>query len=250
MRFKLRFERSLHGLEVGAAVEFSSIKIGRVVSVDLDYSPQGYRFPSVVDIEVYPNRLGNVLSKLPKQNRGTEQRRRRLPAIWWSTACALRPRRATCSPGSFISRWIFVPNAARVPFDIHARPLVLPTINGGFDRLQEQIASIVSKVDKMPLASIAQNLNATLAGVDNSLKQVNGQTLPAANQLLRQMSQTAQTAQDLLAEDSPLMLTFSQSLQEALRALRAVRNPLTNLIATPSRCCKAELRSSAQSVQP
>lgn len=224
MRFKLRFERSLHGLEVGAAVEFSSIKIGRVVSVDLDYSPQGYRFPSVVGIEVYPNRLGNVLSKLPKQNRGLEQ----------ETAAFTRDLvehglRAQATPSNLLTGQLyisldFVPNAARVPFDIHARPLVLPTINGGFDRLQEQIASIVSKVDKMPLASIAQNLNATLAGVDNSLKQVNGQTLPAANQLLRQMSQTAQTAQDLLAEDSPLMLTFSQSLQEALRALRAVRN--------------------------
>lgn len=224
MRFKLRFERSLHGLEVGAAVEFSSIKIGRVVSVDLDYSPQGYRFPSVVGIEVYPNRLGNVLSKLPKQNRGLEQ----------ETAAFTRDLvehglRAQATPSNLLTGQLyisldFVPNAARVPFDIHARPLVLPTINGGFDQLQEQIASIVSKVDKMPLASIAQNLNATLAGVDNSLKQVNGQTLPAANQLLRQMSQTAQTAQDLLAEDSPLMLTFSQSLQEALRALRAVRN--------------------------
>lgn len=224
MCFKLRFERSLHGLEVGAAVEFSSIKIGRVVSVDLDYSPQGYRFPSVVGIEVYPNRLGNVLSKLPKQNRGLEQ----------ETAAFTRDLvehglRAQATPSNLLTGQLyisldFVPNAARVPFDIHARPLVLPTINGGFDRLQEQIASIVSKVDKMPLASIAQNLNATLAGVDNSLKQVNGQTLPAANQLLRQMSQTAQTAQDLLAEDSPLMLTFSQSLQEALRALRAVRN--------------------------
>ena len=224
MRFKLRFERSLHGLEVGAAVEFSSIKIGRVVSVDLDYSPQGYRFPSVVGIEVYPNRLGNVLSKLPKQNRGLEQ----------ETAAFTRDLvehglRAQATPSNLLTGQLyisldFVPNAARVPFDIHARPLVLPTINGGFDRLQEQIASIVSKVDKMPLASIAQNLNATLAGVDNSLKQVNGQTLPAANQLLRQMSQTAQTAQELLAEDSPLMLTFSQSLQEALRALRAVRN--------------------------
>jgi len=224
MRFKLRFERSLHGLEVGAAVEFSSIKIGRVVSVDLDYSPQGYRFPSVVGIEVYPNRLGNVLSKLPKQNRGLEQ----------ETAAFTRDLvehglRAQATPSNLLTGQLyisldFVPNAARVPFDIHARPLVLPTINGGFDRLQEQIASIVSKVDKMPLASIAQNLNATLAGVDNSLKQVNGQTLPAANQLLRQMSQTAQTAQELLAEDSPLMLTFSQSLQEALRALRVVRN--------------------------
>lgn len=224
MRFKLRFERSLHGLEVGAAVEFSSIKIGRVVSVDLDYSPQGYRFPSVVGIEVYPNRLGNVLSKLPKQNRGLEQ----------ETAAFTRDLvehglRAQATPSNLLTGQLyisldFVPNAARVPFDIHARPLVLPTINGGFDRLQEQIASIVSKVDRMPLASIAQNLNATLAGVDNSLKQVNGQTLPAANQLLRQMSQTAQTAQDLLAEDSPLMLTFSQSLKEALRAMLAVRN--------------------------
>lgn len=224
IRFKLRFERSLHGLEVGAAVEFSSIKIGRVVSVDLDYSPQGYRFPSVVGIEVYPNRLGNVLSKLPKQTQGLEQ----------ETAAFTRDLvehglRAQATPSNLLTGQLyisldFVSNAARVPFDIHARPLMLPTINGGFDRLQEQVASIVSKVDKMPLVSIAQNLNATLAGVDNSLKQVNGQTLPAANQLLRQMSQTAQTAQDLLAEDSPLMLTFSQSLQEALRALRAVRN--------------------------
>ncbi|CAI1611926.1 Uncharacterised protein [Serratia ficaria] len=33
------------------------------------------------------------------------------------------------------------------------------------------------------------------------------------------MNQTAQIAQDLLAEDSPLMLVFTQSLQEALRAM-------------------------------
>lgn len=223
-RFKLRFERSLHGLEVGAAVEFSSIKIGRVVSVDLDYSPKGYRFPSVVGIEVYPNRLGNVLSKLPKPTQGLEQ----------ETAAFTRDLvehglRAQATPSNLLTGQLyisldFVPNAAKVPFDIHARPLMLPTINGGLDRLQEQIASIVNKVDKMPLESIAQNLNATLAGVDKTLKQVNGQTLPAANQLLRQMNQTAQAAQDLLAEDSPLLLTFNQSLQEALRAMRAVRN--------------------------
>ncbi|WP_261166293.1 intermembrane transport protein PqiB [Serratia quinivorans] len=222
--FKLRFERSLHGLEVGAPVEFSSIKIGRVVSVDLDYSPKGYRFPSVVGIEVYPNRLGNVLSKLPKPTQGLEQE-----TAMFTRDLVEHGLRAQATPSNLLTGQLyisldFMPNVTKVPFDIHARPLILPTINGGFDRLQEQIASIVSKVDKMPLESIAQNLNATLAGVDKTLKQVNGQTLPAANQLLGQMNQTALTAQDLLAEDSPLLLTFSQSLQEALRAMRAVRN--------------------------
>ncbi|CAI1949512.1 PqiB family protein [Serratia ficaria] len=222
--FKLRFERSLHGLEVGAAVEFSSIKIGRVVSIDLDYSPKGYRFPSVVGIEVYPNRLGNVLSKLPKPTQGLE-----LATAAFTRDLVEHGLRAQATPGNLLTGQLyisldFVPNAARVPFDIHARPLMLPTVNGGFDKLQEQIASIVGKVDRMPLASIAQHLNATLSGMDKTLQQVNGQTLPAANQLLRQMNQTTQIAQDLLAEDSPLMLVFTQSLQEALRAMRTVRN--------------------------
>ncbi|MDX5629092.1 MULTISPECIES: MlaD family protein [unclassified Brenneria] len=222
--FTLRFERSLHGLSVGAPVEFSSIKIGRVTAVDLDYSATGYRFPSVVGIEVYPSRLGNVLNKLPKPKGELER----------ETAVFLRDLvahglRAQVSPSNFLTGQLyisldFVPNAAKVPFDIHAQPLVLPTVNGGFDRLQEQMASIISKVDKMPLESIGQNLDATLAGLDKTLTQFNGKTLPETNQLIRQMRLTTRSAQDLLAEDSPLAIGFSQTLQDASRTLRALRN--------------------------
>lgn len=72
IRFKLRFEHALHGMNIGAPVEFSSVRIGRVISVDLDYNPEGYRFPTIVCIDVYPSRMSNVLEKLPKPTGNTD----------------------------------------------------------------------------------------------------------------------------------------------------------------------------------
>ncbi|WP_410014030.1 intermembrane transport protein PqiB [Sodalis sp. C49] len=222
--FKLRFERSLHGLTVGAPVEFSSVKVGRVVSVELDYNQTGYRFPSLVRIEVYPSRLGNVLNKLPKTNKEFTQ-----ATAEFARGLVAQGLRAQAVSSSLLSGQLyisldFVPNAAKVPFDLYARPLVLPTYNGGFNQLQEQVASIVNKIDHMPLESIGYNLNATLDSANQTLRQVNGQTLPDVQRLLRQLQQTAGTAQDLLSEDSPLVITLGQSLQELLRTLRALHS--------------------------
>ncbi len=222
--FRLRFERSLHGLSVGAPVEFSSVVIGRVSSIDLDYSPTGYRFPSIVGIEVYPNRLGNVLSKLPKPTTELTQ-----AAAEFARGLVEHGLRAQAVSSNLLSGQLyisldFVPNAAKVPFDLYARPIMLPTINGGFDRLQEQVASIVGKIDKMPLESIGNRLNDTLGNADKTLRLVNGQTLPEANALLKQLRLTTGTAQALLAEDSPLMVNMGQGLQELVNTLRAVRN--------------------------
>jgi paraquat-inducible protein B len=231
--FKLHFERSLHGLEIGAVVEFSSIKIGRVVSIDLDYSSTGYRFPSVVGIEVYPSRLGNVLNKLPKSKKDLEQ-----ATAEFTRDLVEQGLRAQAIPSNLLTGQLyisldFIPNATHVPFNMKRSPLVLPTINGGFDRLQEQIASIVNKVDKMPLDAIAHHLNNTLAGMDVAFKQVNAQTLPATNQLLKRLDSTAINAQTLLAEDSPLLITVTQTLQEMLRAMRSVRNLADQLDTQP-----------------
>ncbi|AXW87446.1 MCE family protein [Lonsdalea britannica] len=221
--FQLRFERSLHGLAVGAPVEFSSIKIGQVVSVELDYNHTGYRFPSVVGIEVYPNRMGNVLNKLPKVTDNIEQETARFTRDLVDQGLRAQAASSNLLTGQLYISLDFIPQAPKVKFDLNAHPLRLPTTSGGFDRLQEQLASIVSKVDKMPLESISNNLNATLGSLDKTLRQVNGQTLPETTQLLKQMRQTAETANGLMAEDSPIMMTLGQNLQELLRALRSMR---------------------------
>ncbi|KML66572.1 intermembrane transport protein PqiB [Pectobacterium peruviense] len=222
--FKLRFDRSLHGLEIGAPVEFSSVKIGHVTTIKLDYSKTGYRFPTVVSIEVFPNRLGNVLDKLPKQAASLEQQ-----TAEFTRDLVEHGLRAQVAPSNLLTGQLyisldFVPDAAKVPFDTNARPLILPTVNGGFDRLQTQMASIIGKIDNMPLDAIGRNMNTTLIEANKALRQVNGQTLPEANRLMKHMQQATRRAQDMLEEDSPLQLGITQSLQEIQRTLRALRN--------------------------
>ncbi|KAA9001347.1 MCE family protein [Affinibrenneria salicis] len=231
--FRLRFERSLRGLDIGAPVEFSSVRVGRVKSIELDYNPAGYRFPTIVSIEVYPSRMGHVLEKLPQ------------PAGDIAQATAIFTRdlvenglRAQAMPSSLLTGQLyisldFIPDAPRARFDLNARPLLLPTVNGGLDKIQEQLASIVKKIDGMPLASIGNNLDGSLAELNKTLRMVNKQTLPAANRLMAQTQQTTERAQDLLAEDSPLLINLMQTLQEAGRTLRAVRGVTDQLSRHP-----------------
>jgi paraquat-inducible protein B len=227
VRFQLRFEHALHGLSTGAPVEFSGVRVGRVTSVSLDYNPDGYRFPAIVEIDVYPSRMGNVLEKLPRPTEDTD-----INTVIFTRDMIEHGLRAQATTGNLLTGQLyislnFVPDAPRVVFDGTRRPLELPTVNGGLNILQEQLTGIARKINKMPLESIGNNMNATLGELRKTLSMVNTRTLPVADRLMQQTQQTTQNAQELLAEDSPLMMNLIQSLQEATRTLRAVRS-LTN----------------------
>ncbi|WP_027803618.1 PqiB family protein [Paraburkholderia dilworthii] len=225
---ELRFAQSLRGLSMGAPVVFSGINFGRVVSMKHDYDPATQRFPMIVGIEVYPQRLGPVLDKLPNMNGDIEKVAQFLSTM---VAHGLRgqARSGNLLTGQLYISLEFVPNAAKVSYDADARPLTLPTASGGFDQLQEQMASIVGKIDKMPLDSIARHLDTGLADLDSTLKQINGQVLPATTQTLEQARQTFGAAQGMLAEDGPLQENLGQTLQEVQRTARSLRT-LTDLL--------------------
>ncbi len=225
---ELRFAQSLRGLSVGAPVEFSGINFGRVVSMKLDYDPSTQRFPMIVGIEVYPQRLGPVIEKLPKIDGDMEKVAQFLSTM---VAHGLRgqARSGNLLTGQLYISLEFVPNAPKVSYDVNARPLTLPTASGGFDQLQEQVASIVGKIDKMPLDSIGRNLDSSLSQLNSTLKQVNGQVLPATTQALQQARQTFGAAQGMLAEDGPLQENLGQTLQEVQRTARSLRT-LTDLL--------------------
>ncbi|UDJ83502.1 PqiB family protein [Kosakonia oryzae] len=240
--FRLRFEHSLHGLAVGAPVTFSSVVIGRVKAINLDYDARQHFFPTMVDIDVYPSRLGNVLDKLPRHNGDLQQ-----ATALFTRELVARGLRAQASTGNLLTGQLFIsidffPNAPAAPFDIHELPLRIPTVNGGLDEIQQQVASIVGKVDKLPLESLGNNLNATLLELNAALRSVNGQTLPATNRLLAQTTVTTRTIQDLLAGDSPLMINILGALTQASRTLKSLRglsdqlerNPQSLLIGKPA----------------
>ncbi|WP_448094423.1 PqiB family protein [Pseudomonas lini] len=219
---QLRFDQSLRGLTVGAPVEFSSVTVGRVVSMELDYDASRQRFPTIVGIEIYQQRLGRVQEKLPKTSGDREQQAATFLRGMVEQGLRAQVRSSNLLTGQLYVALDYVPNAPRVMFDTRARPLNIPTIPSSFEHLQEQLASIVGKVDKLPLDSIARHL-------DKTLSQINEQVLPQTTQTLQQAHKTLGTMQTLIDADAPMPQALGQAMQEVKRAAVTFR-VLTDLL--------------------
>lgn len=222
---RMRFEQSVRGLAAGSPVEFLGIDIGRVVSVKLDYDPKTQRFPVIVGALVYPQRLGAAYQKLETlaRSRGENPDLAQLMGPLVAHGLRAQARTGNLLTGQLYVALDFVPHAPKVAFDPNARPLTVPTVPGSFDKLQEQLAEIVTKIDKVPFDSIGRNLDQTLAALHATLKQVNGKTLPEVSSTLHGVRKTMGTANDALSGDSPLQQNLVGTLQELQRMARSLR---------------------------
>lgn len=249
---QLRFDQSLRGLSIGAPVEFSGVNVGRVASMELDYDDVRGRFPTIVGLEVYPQRLGRVLNKIQGKYSGDMTQR----AALFLETLVQKGMRARAKSGNLLTGQLYISfesvrNTPPVRFDLAARPLELPTVSSGVDQIQEKVANIVAKVEKIPLDDIGRKLDSTLGTLDKTLKQVHNTTLPEANRALHSLNSTLdqadkkvlpeatltlQQARDTLgaaksavAADAPLQQNLNQTLIELQRSARSLRT-LTDLL--------------------
>lgn len=226
---RLRFEQPLRGLAVGAPVEFSGINMGKVVSTQLDFDRATRRFQSIVMVKVYPYRLGPVIEKLQKTEGNGNPR-----AAQFLAGLVEHGLRAQARTGNLLTEQLyisfdFVKNAPKVPFDANATPLTLPTVASTFDKLPEQIADIVDKINKMPLDSIGKHVDSSLTNLDATLRQVNGQLLPSTTRALDQANQTFGALRQGIADDGPLQENLANTLTEVQRTARSLRT-LTDML--------------------
>jgi paraquat-inducible protein B len=222
---RMRFDHSLRGLAIDAPVEFQGINIGRVVSINLDYDEKAQRFPLIVGAVVYPQRLGRVHDKLVAiaQARGEDADLAQMMGKLVEHGLRAQARSGNLLTGQLYIALDFIKDAPKVDFDINARPMQIPTAPGSFDKLQEQLGVIVDKVQKIPFDSIGKHLDQTLADLDGTLKQVNGQVLPEVKNTLKGAQQTLGTADNALSADSPLQQNLGATMQELQRAARSLR---------------------------
>jgi len=222
---RMRFDQSLRGLAIGAPLDFHGVIVGKVVSIELDYDPATGAFPLIVDAALYPTRLGRAHDKIVQQapNEDEEVRTARLLKSLAARGLRAQPRSGSLLTGQLYIALDFFDRASKVEFDAAVRPIELPTTTGSFDKLQEHLAGIVDKVDRIPFESIGRRADHALAALDKTLDQVNGSVLPELTTTLATAHSTLSTAGATIDGDSPLLDKFGETLLEWKRTAQSVR---------------------------
>jgi paraquat-inducible protein B len=220
--FQLRFPEALRGLEKGAAVEFFGVNVGDVRKVALDYDPATRKFSVVVDLAVYTHRLGTVLAKFPS-DQGNEAQVAAFVDSMVKDGLRAQARTANLLTGQLYISLDFVPHAPLISFDEKRRPLSIPTVPGSLSQLQEQLAEIVNKIQKVPFDSIGKGVDHDVAELGKTLNLLNTQTLPSAHATLGQATLTFQSANGVLQPDSSLQTNLNELLIELTRLSYSMR---------------------------
>lgn len=222
----LRFDQALRGLKVGAPVEFHGIDIGKVVTVNLDFDSSQRRFPLDVGVVIYPQRLGRAHANMLKalnHDPSDEAAGVRIMGSFIENGLRAQARTGNLLTGQLYVALDFYPKAEKVVFDPTARPVVIPTIAGDFEQVQQQLQAVVEKISKLPLERIAENLDGSLAALRKVLAQVDAKTLPGAATTLAEASKALASARSTLADDSPQREQLTRTLDELGRTSRALR---------------------------
>jgi len=222
--WRLEFAGSVRGLVPGAPVELRGIHIGEVreVRLELDASAPRTRIPVLVDIE--PERLG--LARQPNPGADTDGAERRL----WDQLVA-KGLRAQLKTSSLLTGALYV-DLDFYPDD-PPRQIVwsgavpqLPTVPTPLDELR----SLLTRLSKLPLDSMGENLGNTLSALHDTLEQtktvlqrLDGETAPELNRTLAQTRQTMESLQKVLTPGSPMQSDAQRLLQELGSAARSIR---------------------------
>jgi paraquat-inducible protein B len=115
------------------------------------------------------------------------------------------------------------PNSKRVDFKL-STPAEIPTLPGNLDQLQQQISSILTKLDKISFDKIGQDLQRMLESTSRLLGRLDKQVAPQAEILLKQANKSLVDLSMLLAPDAGLPMSMQRAMGELSRAARSLRS--------------------------
>jgi paraquat-inducible protein B len=243
---RMRFDQSLRGLAVGAPVDFNGITIGQVDAITMDFDNNTKRFFAVVDATLFPERLGAVYYKVKKfaeqdaakadSNKAVEVDDERAGETLLR-GMVKHGLRAQLRPANLLTGQLFValdvfPKAAPTNFQA-GKPPMIPTVPGNLDQLQQQLANIVDRIDKIPFEKIGSDLQTTLSSASRLMNRLDTQVAPEAQAMLRQANRSLNDISNLLASDSSLPVNAASAMEELARAARSLRSLSDYLQAHP-----------------
>jgi len=235
----LNFKQSVRGLMPGAEISFRGVVLGKVKSVGIEYDIGQQEFVMPVLGEIYPARLGGTVAvDEGKQPAYTPQQRMQLML---DRGLAAQIRTANLLTGHAYIALDFFPKgfpskvakkAGPPDVDVSAPGTLieLPTIPGGSDEIQAQIAEITRKVSKVPFDQIGDELQQSLRVFKQTLDrtgqltaQLNNDVAPEIAGAMKDVRKSLGAVDRTLAEDAPLQQDLRETLQELARAAASLR---------------------------
>ncbi|MBP6019980.1 MAG: MCE family protein [Burkholderiaceae bacterium] len=220
---ELHFQQSVRGLKEGAVIDFRGLELGKVVDIDLEYNPDTQRFFALVKAQLYPLRFGAVYENLIDMNTNIDYPGQALLAPLVEHGLRAQLRASNLLTGQQYVALDFFPDATAVSFNPHQIPLVLPTTAGSFDRLQQQVSSIVTKLDGIPYDILAQEVRTSVAGLSRLLASIETQVVPSTNKAIKTAHRALSNAEAMLAKDAPVTDRLDSTLREIANAAKSLR---------------------------
>jgi paraquat-inducible protein B len=155
LQLLLLFNQSVRGLAKNAPVEYRGITIGRVRNISFDYVPDRQNQMVPVLVEIDPNLLrGNAVDDVPQEG---------ISQLGDAVHNGLR---AALKTGSLLTGAMFVdfdyyPEEFTTELTYKGDLPVVPTISSGFAQLEVKLASILDKIDKLPLDNAVRQFATT-----------------------------------------------------------------------------------------
>ena len=221
---RMRFDQSIRGLAVGATVDFQGITLGQVTKISIDFDNEKKRFFAVVDAVTYPERLGPVYDRVHARAEAEgDNTGGRLLGVMIKYGLRAQLRTANLLTGQLYIVLENFPKADPVEFHL-TDPVVIPTVPGNLEQLQQQITNIVGKIDKIPFDQIGRDLRTTLASTSALLKSLDKNVAPDLRNTLQAARKSLDSINELLARDGSLPVNAENAMNELSRAARSLRS--------------------------
>lgn len=239
---EFHFHQSVRGLKVGAPVDFRGLELGSIIDIDMEFDRERRQFYALVRARIYPLRFGPLFERMQELDKDPHLARARFLEGMVSRGLRAQMRAANLLTGQQYVALDFFSNEPEVKFDATDYPLVLPTITGDFDRLQQQLGNIVGKIESLPLEALVDDLRKTLQAVTVVLNGVDGKVTPELKTTLSAMTKTLAAVDRFVAEGTSTAGGLEGTMRELTAAARALRSLADYLQTQPSSLIRGRAR--------
>ena len=228
--FLLVFKESVRGLAVGAPVDFRGVTVGEVLSIDVNFDRVKREITVPVKVRIDTARLRG------QGGRGAEGDPAGAPLFSpkaFFDRLVSRGFRAQLKTGNLLTAQLYVAldfqrDLPKAAIDWTRSPPELPTREGSLQQLQDSLASIASKLDRVPFDAISRDLQQTLQSASKLMKTLDTETAPEARAMLTDARKTLQNADKLIVQ---LGAETAPAVQSALGDLRRTMTTIDRAIA-------------------